>query len=356
MPMLRSHRRLHRDKRARAANVRKRRNLVKFIPEADRDFAFTALGHFALPILKDPAAFGLTQDDAARIAEVVHVFRDALAKTLHRHTRNPQLVLIKDEARRRAEDVVRRYANIIRANPDVSSVNKLRLRLKARPQKLRKRTCPKQPPALQFIGSGDGAVGGVGVGGGSGVHVLRYSDNGDDTAIHPSKSLGLNRRAKPDGAVRIEMYFDMVPPGEPVPQHPAERGWPKYLRSFTRNPIEVEFPIPVDGPKLIVYWARWADSTGEVGRWSKTCVARVEGWTSMQVKPLHELPGSGDSNMPVRSDARYYIAEREQVRERYLEQLGAAEPVMLLPSAPGKHEVSRRLDAAPSQQAECVNG
>jgi ABC-type proline/glycine betaine transport system permease subunit len=31
---------------------------------------------------------------------------------------------------------------------------------------------------------------------------------------------------------------------------------------------------------LLILWARWADSTGEVSRWSKPCVARLEGWTS----------------------------------------------------------------------------
>ena len=50
------------------------------------------------------------------------------------------------------------------------------------------------------------------------------------------------------------------------------------MRSFTTNPIRVEFPMPKE-PMLIVYWGRWADSTGEVGRWSETVIARVEGWT-----------------------------------------------------------------------------
>ena len=30
-------------------------------------------------------------------------------------------------------------------------------------------------------------------------------------------------------------------------------------------------------PRLVVYWARWADARGGVGPFSKTCVARVEG-------------------------------------------------------------------------------
>jgi len=35
---------------------------------------------------------------------------------------------------------------------------------------------------------------------------------------------------------------------------------------------------------LVVYWARWADATGEVSRFSETCVARVEGWSGAAMK------------------------------------------------------------------------
>ena len=348
MPMLRSQRRLRRDPRNRGSRKRKRRNLVKFIPEADSDFAFVASSYFSQPIMKDPKAFGLNDDDAARIAEAVRTFRLAFAKTYFRFSRNPKLVMEKDLAREKAEAIVRKYANIIRANPDVSQLNKWRLRLKKRPKKLGKRKCPRQAPQLQFIGTADGMVGGIGQGSGSGVHVLKYFDQGDDTVIVPSKVVFMNRRAKPDGAVRIELYFDMVPVGEPVPVHPGERGWPKYLRSYTRSPIEVEFPIPVNGPMLIVYWARWADSTGEVGRWSKTCVARVEGWTSNRAAlPASEGSGAEAAMPQVRSDARYFIAER-QVQERYMEQI-AGLPLMQLEQMgeplPVKEE-RRMLDAA----------
>ncbi len=29
----------------------------------------------------------------------------------------------------------------------------------------------------------------------------------------------------------------------------------------------------------MVYWGRWADATGEIGRWSQTVTARVEAWS-----------------------------------------------------------------------------
>jgi len=287
MPALRRHRRDH---RARAPKRIKRRNLVKFIPRADSDFAFVAHSVFLGYLKRDPAAHGVTIDDVETISKAVSEFRAALAKASVRRVRNPQLVMQKDVARAKAEAVVRRYANIIRANPKVSAMNKGLLRLKPRPKKLGKRKCPSHPPRLRFMGSGDGVAGGIAPGSGSGVHVLRFSDAEDGGVIVSTWSYGKVRKAKPDGAVRLELYFDMIPQGEPVPVVPHERGWPKYLRSYTKSPMEVEHPIPSQ-PMLIVYWARWADSAGVTSRWSKTCVARVEGWSS------HSLPalpaGSG---------------------------------------------------------------
>ena len=186
----------------------------------------------------------------------------------------------KDSARERAEECVRSFGNIIRSDPNVPEMHKRLLRLKLKPKRLGKRKCPKVPPQLIFAGSGDGVAGEVGIGSGSGIHVIKFFGGRDSDVIKKSDSMVDMRRAKPDGAVRIELYFDMVPVGESVPRLPNERGWPKYLRSYTRSPMEVEFPLPVGEPMLLVYWARWADSTGEVSRWSKPCVARVEGWTA----------------------------------------------------------------------------
>jgi hypothetical protein len=116
---------------------------------------------------------------------------------------------------------------------------------------------------------------------------------------------GNKRRAKPDGAVRLELFVDLVPEGEPVPKHPFERrsgmgGW--YLRSFTKSPIRVEYPRPVNGSMLVVYWARWADATGDFGMFSKTCVARPEGWTAT---PHHSALPEGSSGIATRVEAKY---------------------------------------------------
>jgi hypothetical protein len=280
MPPLRRYRKPRDRKgklRAYAGKRRKRRNLVKFVPEADSDFAFTA-GGFAAMLQADPAKYGLTTENAAEIEAAVSEFRSLLAKTLHRFTRNAQMVMLKDVARQKAEDVVRRYANIIRANPDVKDTDKRMLRIKVRPKRLGKPKCPLHPPALRFLGSGDGV---------EGVHLLRYAESDEGKVILPSATYGMHRKARPDGAARMELYFDMIPVGEPVPMRPDERGWPKYLDSYTRSPMEVEFPMP-SVPMLFVYWGRWVGTRGDRSRWSRPCVARVEGWSPGRAPALPE--------------------------------------------------------------------
>jgi hypothetical protein len=272
------------------------------VPSADSDFALTAYA-FAHHLAEHTAACGVTAEQVAEVAEAVSEYRAALAKTLHRRTRTQDMIGRKNAARRKAEEVVRRVANIIRANPDVPHFHKKVLRLKERPKRARPRKCPKRPPVLRFLGSGDGIALAAGTGGGSGVHVLEFRDVAD--GFRPDG--GIPRRARPDGAVRLELFVDLVPVGEPVPRGPLDRvrsgrGWPWYLRSFTRSPIEVEFPLPA-APMLVCYWGRWADSAGDVSRFSNTCVARLEGWTP------GSIPAPGNTALP--ADARAVLPDRQ---------------------------------------------
>jgi hypothetical protein len=236
-----------------------RRRSRDFIPEADGEFA--QMGRtFARNIAKDPARFFITAEDSAMITRRVAEFRDALALATATSTRTKCTVLAKQQARERAEQIVRRFGNMIRVNPNLSAADKLRVHVTERPTKLRKRTVPETAPWLTFVGSIDGTQAAMP------IHVLRFKDE-----------FGSASRAKPAGAVRLELFVELIDPDEPVPNHPGELGRPWYLRSFTRNPMHVEFPMPAR-PMKVIYWARWADATGNVGPWSKTCEARVEGW------------------------------------------------------------------------------
>jgi hypothetical protein len=280
--------RLHRRTgRLAAPRRRKRRNLVKFIPEADRDFAFTA-GNFLDYLKSDPAGHGLVPQNVAEIEQAVTGFRQSLAKLLMSRGRQPELVLRKRDDREHAEEVVRRWANVIRANPEVEGNKKKLLRLKPRPARLRRTRLSADPPIVHFLGCGDGTVGDSGIGNGSGVHVLSLRSCVTSNAKHPE--LGIQRRTRPDGATRAEVFAELVPHGAPIPQHPEERGRPWYLGSFSTTRIEVKFPIPFE-PMVVVYWARWADEKGNVSRYSQTCVAGWAGSVSRAGLALPEQVG-----------------------------------------------------------------
>ena len=226
----------------------------KFIPDADSDFARMARD-FALAVAEGPARYRLSDDDSARINAVVAKFREKLAASMNRHHRTQAHTFAKDVARAEAERVIRGYANQIRASDAIDPLAKQRACVRERPTRLRRRRCPAAPPHLSFVRA-DG-----------GVHVLRFKAEQFKAG-----------KAKPDGAARLELFAEHVPPGRAIPRTPDElngRVW--YVRSYTSSPMRVSFPVPPE-PAMVVYWARWASATGEVGRFCETVTARVEGW------------------------------------------------------------------------------
>ena len=271
----------------------------KFIPNGDSEFAVMTRW-FVRAIEKDPKKWGFSQFDAEQLSRRVKAFRDALSVARSRTTRTPSAIMIKDEARKKAEELVRRLANIIRASDQISAAEKLRLRIKERPKKLGRRTVPFAAPNLTYLGAPRNA------GPNSGLHLLSLTEG--FTFINKSK---------PNGAVRVELFADLVAMDEPVPQFPGQYlgGRPWYLRSFTSSPIKVQHPVP-PVPMLVVYWARWADAKGNVGPFSQTCVARVEGWTSGS---CDKLLGPMPQVQQLSSDPKYIttitqLRQIEQVR------------------------------------------
>jgi len=174
----------------------------------------------------------------------------------------------KDQARADAECIVRRLANTIRANDRVDAQARFDLGLRERATRTKMSrhadvrgglVGPMEPPRLWFVRAlhqGNGATP---------MHELKF------------RSLDFSK-AKAAGAVRLELFVDLVPPEEPVPAHPganlASRPW--YLRSYTRSPI-VLIPPMARVPMRVVYWGRWADSSGNVGPFSNTVTAWIEG-------------------------------------------------------------------------------
>jgi hypothetical protein len=230
----------------------------KFIPDSDDQFADMAR-KFAGAISRDPGRFMLSSDDATKLVTAAKKFRDALALATRPATRTTITRMRKDDARVEAERIVRLYGNLIRVNPAIDRAAKIEIDVKERPTRLKRRTCPQTPPMLMYVGTEREQIAG------EGLHVLRFIDE-----------IGSGTRAKPAGAARLELFVGLVWPNDPTPKHPSElSGGPFwYLRSFTKSPMRVRYPLPAE-PMRVVYWARWADATGEVGPWSKTCEASV---------------------------------------------------------------------------------
>ena len=98
--------------------------------------------------------------------------------------------------------------------------------------------------------------------------------------MHELTFASLDGKSKPPGAMRLELFVDLIPPDEEIPAYPGANhaGRPWYLRSYTRSPIKLTPPM-ARVPMCVVYWGRWADSTGNVGPFSATAVAWIEGGT-----------------------------------------------------------------------------
>jgi hypothetical protein len=118
-------------------------------------------------------------------------------------------------------------------------------------------------------------------------------------------------------------------------------------RRFKVNP-----PLP-NAPMLVVYWCRWVGSNNDVGPWSETVVARVEGhpaqvWRGIGWKngarPLVDV--SNEAEAVARGE--YSVRVRDEQYE-YLNRRGA-DPAAALP-APAEGESKLRLQAPPASEA-----
>jgi hypothetical protein len=289
----------------------------KFIPSADLAFAQKA-GGFADAVAGDPGRFGLSREQADSLRAAVTRFQELVFACQSPQGRLRSTTMQKNEARAAAERAVRGIANVVRANEAIDAVTKQLLGIRARPARLKVTTCPQEPPQLTFARA---------------LH-----EGGPSTPLHELtfSAIAWKRGSKPDGAVRMELFVDLVLPEQPIPAHPGDnlggRLW--YLRSYTRSPIRL-VPPTTRVPMRVVYWGRWADSTGNVGPFSKTAVGWVEGGNAMM------LPGGGGPRLgsgphmqpvealpaPATSGGRYAVALLEVHYQ-------TAQPAALPPAQP----------------------
>jgi len=310
----------------------------KFIPNGDFDFV-TMAESFARHVAKDPARFEVSESDSEALSAAVVKYRAALQAARGNSSRSTVATRTKELAREEAEQIVRRLAHVIRANPKIDTVSKVLLNLRERPAKAKQQVCPPEPPRLKFVRA-------LHESGAMPMHELEF------------RELDAYSSKKPAGAVRLELFIDLIPPDEPIPAHPGANhaGRPWYLRSFTRSPIVLAPPM-TRVPMRIVYWGRWADSTGNVGPFSATAVGWIEGGSA------HYLPGGIGASVPgmrklapMLQDAAEPAGRGETVRVLVLEaqyqsyQQTIVDAAPQLP-APTEREPRRQLEGPVASEA-----
>lgn len=237
----------------------------RFIPSGDNDFLLMARS-FSSAITEECERFGISSEEARSLAVQVEAYKAKLDVVLCRATRSPTVTAEKEEARRALEKMIKRLALRVRATDALDSPMMVRLGMRERVA--RPRACPQEPPKLAFVRA-------------------LHAGNGDAPRHELTFRAMQWGKTKPEGAARLELFVDLVRPGEAIPAHPGANhgGRPWYLRSYTRSPIVVAPPMTRTAMR-VVYWGRWADSTGNVGPFSSTAVGWIEGGSE------NYLPGS----------------------------------------------------------------
>lgn len=286
----------------------------RFIPDGDSDFARMAR-FFTNHVLNNAERFSIPHEKAHALNASVREFRDALARTLDKNTKGPRATLMKNDARKEAQKIVRAVARMLRGCESVTNTDRILLDMSERPKRLKARKCPQIAPLLQFVGTTHGQVP---------RHILEYKNDFDRASS-----------AKPRGASRLELFVELVPVGLPVPMHPGEisggRLW--YVQSYTTSRFEVEFPVFSDGtPMLVCYWGRWADARGRVGPFSATCVTRMEGGSLPKLMYFGGMQPKLESAKVCRTVEPRQLGAASVPHEGWLEQVIADDRLLLASS------------------------
>ena len=306
----------------------------KFIPNGDLDFA-TKAECFARKLLESPERFDVPRSEAEELDAAVKRYRAALQVARTGGVRSQVATQAKEDSRAVAEQLMRRLGHLVRLNKRIDAASKMALGIHQRTARPKTISCPPEPPRLRFV---------------------RALHESGASPMHELKFMSIDHKAaRPEGAVRLELFVDLIAPDEPVPAHPGANhgGRPWYLRSFTRSPIVLAPPMP-RVPMRVLYWGRWADSAGGVGPFSATCAAWIEGGTHGHLpggmamrfdRPQQKLIDA-EPVLPQGREQRYSVA----VLEVHMQSFHAhPSPAASLP-APETGRVEQRLLEGPAAE------
>lgn len=208
-----------------------------YIPNRDADLD-TWSANFSTLITAAPATYGLVAGDAVAIAAVVLAFHTSYLIATAPSTRTPTSVAAKDAARVTMLGTVRPYAQRVANNAGVSAGNKIALGVNPRTNAPTPIAAPTTYPVLSI----DVAL--------NSSHVVRARDQLASPSV----------KAKPFGAVLLELHGMVLPTGSPSISLPLM----PVLGLLTKVPTLIAWS-PTNAGSTAIYAARWATRTGLYG-------------------------------------------------------------------------------------------
>ena len=234
---------------------------LDYIPERDYRAGYW-MKHFSRALVEHAELYRTTPQDAQQIADLVHAFRTALARTHTPGVVSSSLCRAKNDARRTAERFIRSMAQRIRTDPQIDASLKIQIGLNPGQQRRRRVPPPESVPWLRASAETSGVI-----------------------RIHVSDSQ-TGRRARPRSAVGLQL-FERVRPREVVDAHPAPEpngvanvgadetppGW-RFVGVFTATPIRI-YPSSTNPGDEVTLVARWFTRRGEGGPFGRPTSLRV---------------------------------------------------------------------------------
>lgn len=200
--------------------------------------------NFRNRLQQQPAVYKVSPGEVQAVSAAVDAFAEALQLATAPATRTKSAVSGKDVARAVAEQTCRPIYARIKADPTIADPDKLTAGI--RPTN----------PARSRIGPPDSAPS---------IHVADIT--GHSHILRYEQSEVVSGR-KPPGAVALQLFRALSD------SYATDSGDPRYLGTFTRNPIEIRLDQSED-LKVACYVARWISRRGVPGPWGNVVRQRI---------------------------------------------------------------------------------
>ncbi|HEV7301925.1 MAG TPA: hypothetical protein VGN72_21500 [Tepidisphaeraceae bacterium] len=215
-----------------------------YIPEQDLHAAIW-MKSFARQLLRDLAAYRVSQAGADEVADRVRTYRLALVAAREPITRTRAMVLTKTIARRAAERIVRPMAQRLRSDSELAPALKVNLGLRPAKRRVRHVGPPDGKPVLTVVTGRHGET--------------------TLTAVHSGHR---HRTARPRDTVGLQLFEFIQPLGTAAGDPPGdiELNW-RLVGTFTRHRFTVPARAQSFGDRM-TFVARWVTRRGETGAFS----------------------------------------------------------------------------------------